>query len=190
LKTTHSLELLEVYTSNGEKTGKKLSKSEIHRKGFFHSTIHVWIFTKKGKILIQKRSSKKDLNPGIWDVSVAGHIKFDEKIKEAAKREAFEETGININTEDLLEIGVYKSVNIHSNVIDKEFFHTYILQIDENFIDLNYKNNEVEDLKLISINEMEDILKKENSKIFIGKNKKYYSDVLNAIKSINFDNYQ
>ena len=180
-------EFLEVYSPEGTKTGQKKSKSEIHRKGLFHSTVHVWIFTDEGNILIQKRSKKKELNPGVWDVSVAGHIKFNENIKKAAKRETLEETGININTKDLLKIGVYRSINIHPTAIDKEFFHTYILKIDKNSIDLDYKNNEVDDLKFISIEEMESLIKKENNKIFIGKNRKYYSDVL---KSIKFDNYQ
>ena len=180
-------EFLEVYSSDGTKTGQKKSKSEIHRKGLFHSTVHVWIFTKEGNILIQKRSKKKELNPGVWDVSVAGHIKFNENIKKAAKRETLEETGININTEDLLKIGVYRSINIHPTAIDKEFFHTYILKIDKNSINLDFKNNEVDDLKFISIEEMESLIKEENNKIFIGNNRKYYSDVL---KSIKFDNYQ
>ena len=99
-------EFLEVYSPEGTKTGQKKSKSEIHRKGLFHSTVHVWIFTDEGNILIQKRSKKKELNPGVWDVSVAGHIKFNENIKKAAKRETLEETGININTKDLLKIGL------------------------------------------------------------------------------------
>ncbi len=180
-------EFLEVYSPEGTKTGQKKSKSEIHRKGLFHSTIHVWIFTEEGNILIQKRSKKKELNPGVWDVSVAGHIKFNENIKKAAKRETLEETGININTKDLLKIGVYRSINIHPTAIDKEFFHTYILKIDKNSINLGFKNNEVDDLKFISIEEMESLIKEENNKIFIGKNRKYYSDVL---KSIKFDNYQ
>lgn len=180
-------EFLEVYSTEGTKTGQKKSKSEIHRKGLFHSTVHVWIFTEEGNILIQKRSKKKELNPGVWDVSVAGHIKFNENIKKAAKRETLEEIGININTKDLLKIGVYRSINIHPTAIDKEFFHTYILKIDKNSINLDYKNNEVDDLKFISIEEMESLIKKENNKIFIGKNRKYYSDVL---KSIKFDNYQ
>ena len=180
-------EFLEVYSPEGTKTGQKKSKSEIHRKGLFHSTVHVWIFTDEGNILIQKRSKKKELNPGVWDVSVAGHVKFNENIKKAAKRETLEETGININTKDLLKIGVYRSINIHPTAIDKEFFHTYILKIDKNSINLGFKNNEVDDLKFISIEEMESLIKEENNKIFIGKNRKYYSDVL---KSIKFYNYQ
>ena len=181
-------EFLEIYSPEGKRTGNKESKSNIHLNGFFHATIHVWIFTKKGNILIQKRSKKKELNPGIWDVSVAGHVGFNENIRVAAKRETFEETGININTEDLSEIGVYKSVNIYPKTIDKEFHHTYVLLLDKHEINTNYKNDEVDDLKFISIDEMENLIKKENRKIFIGKNRKYYFDVLKAIKSIISDN--
>ena len=112
-------EFLEVYSPEGIKTGQKKSKSEIHRKGLFHSTVHVWIFTEEGNVLIQKRSKKKELNPGVWDVSVAGHIKFNENIKKAAKRETLEETGININTKDLLKIVEYAVLNQHSNATEK-----------------------------------------------------------------------
>ena len=55
----------------------------------------------------------------MWDVSVAGHVKFNENIKKAAKRETLEETGININTKDLLKIGVYRNINIYPTAIDK-----------------------------------------------------------------------
>ena len=43
-------EFLEVYSPEGTKTGQKKSKSEIHRKGLFHSTVHVWIFTEEGNL--------------------------------------------------------------------------------------------------------------------------------------------
>ena len=182
-------EFLEIYSPHGKKTGQKESKFNIHLNGFFHATVHVWIFTRNGNILIQKRSKKKELNPGIWDVSVAGHVEFDESIKKAAKREAFEEIGININTKNLLKIGVYKSINIHPKVIDKEFHHTYVLEVDDGLIDINHKNQEVDDLKFISIIEMENLIKKRNKKIFIGKNREYYQDVFEKVKSITSDNY-
>ena len=85
-------EFLEIYSSSGKKTGKKATKSHIHKKGLYHATVHVWIFSEKGNVLIQKRSTKKKLNPGVWDVSVAGHIEYKEEIKAAAIRETIEET--------------------------------------------------------------------------------------------------
>ena len=115
-------ELLEIYSSSGKKTGKKATKSYIHKKGLFHATVHVWIFSEKGNVLIQKRSTKKKLNPGVWDVSVAGHIEYKEDIKAAAIRETFEETGLHIKEKDLFKLGIYSSVSNHSKIIDKEFF--------------------------------------------------------------------
>ena len=188
--TNQSLEFLEIYTPDGLKTGKKATKSHIHKKGLFHSTVHVWIFSDKGNVLIQKRSKKKKLNPGVWDVSVAGHIKYKEGIKAAAIRETFEETGICIKEKDLLKLGIYTSESNHSKIIDREFHHTYILKIDEAKINLNYKNDEVDDLKLISLREMDLLLNQNSRDIFIGKNKNYYKDVFEAILKITKENYQ
>tara|TARA_A100001234_G_scaffold110994_1_gene97584 strand:- start:525 stop:1094 length:570 start_codon:yes stop_codon:yes gene_type:complete len=188
--TNQSLEFLEIYTPDGLKTGKKATKSHIHKKGLFHSTVHVWIFSDKGNVLIQKRSKKKKLNPGVWDVSVAGHIKYKEDIEVAAIRETFEETGICIKEKDLFKLGIYKSVSNHIKIIDKEFHHTYILKIDEDKINQNYKNDEVDDLKLISLEEMDLLLNQNNRDIFIGKNKNYYKDVFEAILKITKENCQ
>ncbi len=189
-ETNKSLEFLEIYTSGGLKTGKKELKSLIHKKGLFHSTVHIWIFSEKGNVLIQKRSTKKKINPGIWDVSVAGHIKFNEDIKAAAIRETLEETGICIKEKDLFKLGIYRSVSNYPLIVDKEFHHTYVLKIDEVKINLNYKNDEVDDLKLISLEEMDSILNQNKRDIFIGKNKNYYKDVFEAISKITKNNYQ
>ena len=48
-------EFIEIYTENGKPTGEKLLKSEIHKEGLVHATIHLWIFCCKDEILIQKR---------------------------------------------------------------------------------------------------------------------------------------
>ena len=71
-----------------------------------------------------------------------------------------------------------------------EFHQTYILKIDEAKINLNYKNDEVDDLKLISLREMDLLLNQNNRDIFIGKNKNYYKDVFEAILKITKENYQ
>ena len=183
-------EFLEIYSSSGKKTGKKATKSHIHKKGLFHATVHVWIFSERGNVLIQKRSTKKKLNPGVWDVSVAGHVEYKEDINVAAIRETLEETGIYIKEKDLFKLGIYTSVSNYPQIIDKEFHHTYVLKIDEVKINLNYKNDEVDDLKLISLEEMDSLLNQNNRDIFIGKNKNYYRDVFEAISKITKENYQ
>jgi len=53
------------------------------------------IVEKQNKILIAKRSSKDDFQPGIWEFP-AGRVENDESLIVALKREAQEELGINI----------------------------------------------------------------------------------------------
>ena len=80
-------EFIEIYDFKGQKTGKKALKSFVHKTGLYHSTVHLWIYSISGEVLIQKRSLNKILNPGVWDVSVAGHIHFDETYNDAVIRE-------------------------------------------------------------------------------------------------------
>ncbi len=188
-RNNQKLEFLEIYNSKGLGTGLKESKYHIHKKGLHHITVHLWLFTGKRNVLIQKRSKNKELNPGVWDVSVAGHVHFKENIKNALIREAFEETGMIIIKKKLIKLGIYSSINYHKNIIDREFNHTYLLKIKENEINLDYSNEEVDELKLISLKEMKTLLKKKSSDFFVGKNENYYQDVFNTIDKLTTKNF-
>ena len=59
-----------------------------------HPVVHLHILNEEGKIYLQKRSMKKDIQPGKWDTAVGGHIDFGEETEDALKREAREELGI------------------------------------------------------------------------------------------------
>lgn len=186
---TFENEFIEIYDFNGQKTGRKALKSVVHKNGLHHSTVHLWIYTISGEVLIQKRSLNKILNPGVWDVSVAGHIHFGETYNDAVIRETLEETGINIESFKLYKLGVYHSKSIHDKITDNEFHHTYVLEIKKELINIGFKNDEVEELKLIPLKEMESIISKGLKNYFIGKNKDYYLDVISEIKKRTTKNY-
>lgn len=63
-----------------------------------HRTVHVLVFNSEGDLFLQKRSTKKDIQPGKWDTSVGGHLAVGETCEEAVHREMAEELGIQ-NTE-------------------------------------------------------------------------------------------
>lgn len=42
-------------------------RHEIHAQGLRHRAVHILIFDDQGRLLLQKRSMKKDLNKGLWD---------------------------------------------------------------------------------------------------------------------------
>lgn len=66
-----------------------------------HPVVHLHVFDRKGRLYLQKRSMKKDIAPGRWDTSVGGHVDYGESLSEAVKREAREELGVTVNSEQL-----------------------------------------------------------------------------------------
>lgn len=60
-----------------------------------HPVIHIHIIDRYSRIFLQKRSMKKDIQPGKWDTAVGGHVSYGEGIIEAVYREASEELGFS-----------------------------------------------------------------------------------------------
>ena len=67
-----------------------------HDKSLIHRTVGVLIFNKEGQILLQKRSTTKDMEPGVWGISSAGHVTAGQTDEKAVHRELIEELGIDI----------------------------------------------------------------------------------------------
>ena len=88
-------EFFDVFDSDGNYIGRRL-RSECHgNPALIHRSVHVVVFDKSGqKILLQKRSLSKDIQPGKWDTAVGGHVDAGETVEAAAHRELQEELGI------------------------------------------------------------------------------------------------
>jgi isopentenyldiphosphate isomerase len=71
-------------------------RSEVHARGLLHRAIHVLVFNSRGEIFLQKRSMKKDRQPGVWDSSSSGHVDSGENYDETAVRELREEIGLEL----------------------------------------------------------------------------------------------
>lgn len=74
------------------------SRSEVHRLGLMHRAIHVLVFNRHGDVFLQKRSLKKDRQPGLWDSSASGHLDSGEDYDAAAVRELREEIGLMLDS--------------------------------------------------------------------------------------------
>ncbi len=177
-------EYIDIVTEKGKPTGKVALKSEAHKYGWWHNTIHLWLYTASGEILLQQRSHKKDIYPLLWDVSAAGHIDAGESFISAAVRETKEELGLQLDENDLTKIGVNKHLSIYSNgtIQDNEFHQVYVAELNMELKDLELQEDEVEAIKLVSFKEFKILL--DNSKInnhFVQTNRSYYLFVLDKI---------
>lgn len=169
-------ELIDIVDDNGNYTGKTCLKSEAHKFGYFHPTIHVWLYTSNQKILLQKRALTKKVFPGLWDISVAGHVAAGEKIEIAALREVKEEIGYEILPKNLQKIGTRKHMVNHKNgIIDNEFHHVFIAELTIPIEHLTLQKEEVAELKLF---DLETILHTKNyDNLLLPQYQDYYSFV-------------
>ena len=62
-------------------------RSVVHAQGLLHRAVHMLVFNSRGAIFLQKRSMKKDRQPGVWDSSCSGHVDSGEIYDETAARE-------------------------------------------------------------------------------------------------------
>ena len=59
-----------------------------------HRAVHVLVFDSAGRLYLQRRAESKDVQPGMWDSSVGGHVALGEGFQEAAAREMWEELAL------------------------------------------------------------------------------------------------
>lgn len=178
-------ELLDILDENGNLTGTTAFKSEAHRLGLFHATIHVWLYTIDEKVLLQKRASTKKVFPNLWDISVAGHIGAGEEIFDAAIREVYEEIGLKLTQDQLIKIGIRKHMVKHDNgILDHEFHHVFIAELKENLQSLTIQEEEVADLQLFDLSILRQTKNLEN--ILLPRFHDYYCQVYDSIYSLGF----
>ena len=80
------------------------TREDAHRLNLFHRAVHLYARGKHGGLILQKRSLRKDLEPGRWTVSCSGHVDRGESFEEAAIREMEEELGVLIKSTSLVAL--------------------------------------------------------------------------------------
>ena len=96
------MEYLDILDENGNKTGEKKSRKEVHSNGYWHKGVHIWIINSKRELLVQRRSANKDIYPNKLYISVAGHPVSGEDEIESIKREFEEEINVKLDTKWLI----------------------------------------------------------------------------------------
>lgn len=101
-----------------------------------HPVIHIHIIDRFSRIYLQKRSMRKDIQPGKWDTAVGGHVSYGETLMEAVYREASEELGFTDFNPIWLETYEFESqveremVNVFA-VVGSYDLHPDLDEVDE-----------------------------------------------------------
>lgn len=85
-------ELFDVVDEQDCVTGQ-LARREVHRRKLRHRAVHLLVTNRAGQVFLHQRSMQKDLFPGVWDSSAAGHVGAGEDYDGTAVRELAEEIG-------------------------------------------------------------------------------------------------
>jgi isopentenyldiphosphate isomerase len=153
------MELIDVLTPDGVPTGVRKTKADVHRDGDWHRAVHVWIVTSDGKLLLQRRSHRKENNPGLWDVSAAGHISAGETVIDAAIREVAEELGLRIEAAELEPVATTREECLlnHGTYIDNEIHEIFFVRRDVRLDELTLQEEEVDDAILVAFPQFQTI---------------------------------
>lgn len=147
--------MIDVLEADGSPSGRAKPKALVHRDGDLHRSVHVWIIAPDDRILVQRRAAVKENNPGLWDVSCAGHISAGESMIDAALREAHEELGIVLEPDDLRHIASLREHSILNDgtYIDNEIHEIFIVRRDVDLATLRLQPEEVGDVRLVTRDE-------------------------------------
>lgn len=174
-------EAVDVFDRGDRPTGNVVPKRQAHEQGLWHRSAHIWIYNDRGDILMQKRAATKDTFPGLWDISVAGHISAGETPLTGALREIREEIGTEARPEELEYL-----TTIHMEYpypqrgwINREHCYVYLMKKNLDPNKLALQKEEVEAVRFFSPREFSELIKADRGVIVPHDN--YYETILEAI---------
>jgi isopentenyl-diphosphate delta-isomerase len=145
-------ELLDIVNDEDIIIGQEM-RSTVHQLGLQHRGVHVLLFTRDGKMLVQKRSADRAASPSMLDCSVSEHVRAGESYFVAALRGMKEEMGVTG-----VEINPLVTFRMNYGINDNE-----ISRIFEGIVDpekVKFDPVEIEEIGYFSVAEIREMMKK------------------------------
>ncbi|MFC2136028.1 isopentenyl-diphosphate Delta-isomerase [Bacteroidota bacterium] len=131
-------------------------KLKAHQEGKLHRCFSIFIFNKKGELLLQQRALNKYHCGGIWANTCCSHQRPGEKSEDAVHRRLMEEMGFDCEMKEVFTF-IYRA-EFDNGLTEHEFDHVFVGVSDE---ELNPNPEEVADYKYLTI---ENLLKEFDEK--------------------------
>ena len=94
------MENLDIYDEYMNKIGTE-SRDTVHHNGLWHKTVHCWMYDDDGNIYFQIRADSGKLY-----TTASGHVLAGETVRDAFRREIFEEIGINTDASNAVALDI------------------------------------------------------------------------------------
>lgn len=127
-----------------------MEKQQAHVNGLLHRAFSVFLFNRKGEMLLQKRASGKYHSPLKWTNAVCSHPRIDETYLDGAKRRIKEELGIEVDISQKFSF-IYKA-DVGNNLWEHELDYVFTGTFEADF---NLNKNEVEEVRYISMEDLD-----------------------------------
>jgi isopentenyldiphosphate isomerase len=150
-------ELLFVVDENN-KPLTPVQRHVVHEKSLWHRTTGIWVMNHKKQVLCQKRSMKKDIDPGLWETAFGGHVAPDETYLQNAQRELSEELGIKVLEENF----IFYEILPQGQTVHKKFEALFAYEIDQEDTDFHIEKEEVDEIQWADLEEIKKILLEKN----------------------------
>ena len=128
------------------------TREEVHRKGLLHQVAHVWMFQWSGNepyIFIQKRSLKRELYPGKYDMIQTTHFEPEESYEHAIYDSLDAYLGAKLSEDDITHLATMSQKidvgDYHDNAIVQVFAITvkkalFILPDTEDILKVRFQD--------------------------------------------------
>ncbi len=152
-------EYFDVLDENGNQTGKTKLRSEVHRDGDWHRSVHIWILNEKGDVLLQRRCPTKDSNPNMLDISCAGHLTAGDDSLTGAVRELKEELDLDVRPEELKYIDTFRvSKHYTESFFNQEFQDMYVLCTSKTIDEMRFQKSEISEIMFVPYKKFKDMV--------------------------------
>lgn len=148
------MEYLDIYDEYMNKIGIE-PRDTVHQNGLWHKTVHCWMYDDAGNIYFQIRADSGKLY-----TTASGHVLAGETVRDAFRREIFEEIGINTDASNAvaLDIVFWRQDKPQKNWHDRAFAHIYANKLPIGFTDFHFQPDEVAGLVRINAKDCLDLL--------------------------------
>ena len=156
-----------------------MPKMEAHEKAVLHRAFSVFIFNKKGELMLQQRAAHKYHSPLLWTNTCCSHQRNGETNLEAGKRRLQEEMGFVTSLSEVFSF-IYKAP-FDNGLTEHELDHVLIGYFDNRPI---INKDEAEDYKWMLLEDVKSDIEK-NPSIYTEWFKIIFKESFSKISSYN-----